>query len=235
MAELRWQWGDGEPQDHPTPPGAHSLALLVGERVVWSGDVSAELSAWARWCALQAALVVELSWDCPDVVWQYLETGDDTLRVQANEAVVAKFQRNDVNPKPLDGRAEVFTLRALSTVTESTDAAVNEKARFIAGESVRALASFAAYRAHEACVVALTPRYYRAKTPPGILVEAGKASWRAQQDTRREAPRTLAAQLRSLLLQRALPPQRHPLIEAGPEGELVLCDALLEHAGGRRG
>ena len=37
------------------------------------------LREWARWCALQ---VIHL-WDAPDVVRQYLETGDEALRAAA--------------------------------------------------------------------------------------------------------------------------------------------------------
>lgn len=39
---------------------------------LWQGDVTEELRAWARWCALQVADL----WDCPDVVRRYLETGE---------------------------------------------------------------------------------------------------------------------------------------------------------------
>lgn len=42
-------------------------------QLLWSGDVTPEIRAWARWCALQVADL----WDCPDVVRRYLETGDD--------------------------------------------------------------------------------------------------------------------------------------------------------------
>lgn len=40
------------------------------------------LRDWARWCALQ---VIHL-WDAPDVVRQYLETGDESLRAAARDA-----------------------------------------------------------------------------------------------------------------------------------------------------
>ena len=43
------------------------------------------LQDWARWCALQ---VIHL-WDAPDVVRQYLETGDESLRDAAEAAARA--------------------------------------------------------------------------------------------------------------------------------------------------
>ena len=45
----------------------------------------ATLREFARWCALQ---VIHL-WDAPDVVREYLETGDETLRVVAWDAARA--------------------------------------------------------------------------------------------------------------------------------------------------
>jgi hypothetical protein len=43
------------------------------------------LREFARWCALQ---VIHL-WDAPDVVRQYLETGDESLRAAARAATRA--------------------------------------------------------------------------------------------------------------------------------------------------
>jgi hypothetical protein len=45
-------------------------------------DASEELRSFARWCALQ---VVHL-WDCPPIVKQYLETGDESIRAAARDA-----------------------------------------------------------------------------------------------------------------------------------------------------
>ena len=98
MAELRYRWGSHPPQESPAPPRATVVALGVGLQVVesdgrqqkeggaylmhtlrtvaWQGDVTPELRAWARWCALQVADL----WSCPEVVRRYLETGDEALR-----------------------------------------------------------------------------------------------------------------------------------------------------------
>src|SRR5574343_109471 len=46
-------------------------------------DIEPQLREFARWCALQ---VIHL-WDAPDVVRQYLETGDESLRDAAQAAV----------------------------------------------------------------------------------------------------------------------------------------------------
>ncbi len=45
-------------------------------------DTTEPLREFARWCALQ---VIHL-WECPDVVKQYLETGDESLRDAAWDA-----------------------------------------------------------------------------------------------------------------------------------------------------
>ena len=55
------------------------IAMLPVEKT------NAILREFARWCALS---VVHL-WDAPDVVRQYLETGDETLRVDAAKAARA--------------------------------------------------------------------------------------------------------------------------------------------------
>lgn len=53
--------------------------------VLWMADATDVLRSWARWCALQ---VIHL-WDAPDVVRQYLETGDEGLRAAAGAAAGA--------------------------------------------------------------------------------------------------------------------------------------------------
>jgi hypothetical protein len=52
------------------------LDFATGERV---------LRQFARWCALSVAHL----WDMPDVVRQYLETGDESLRAAARDAAMA--------------------------------------------------------------------------------------------------------------------------------------------------
>jgi hypothetical protein len=48
-------------------------------------DVTDELRAFARWCALQVAHL----WDMPPIVRQYLETGDESIRDAARDAARA--------------------------------------------------------------------------------------------------------------------------------------------------
>jgi hypothetical protein len=55
------------------------IAMLGAERT------TTLLRDFARWCALQ---VIDL-WDAPDVVRQYLETGDETLRASARDAAAS--------------------------------------------------------------------------------------------------------------------------------------------------
>jgi hypothetical protein len=54
-------------------------------RIMESIDAEKLLREFARWCALQ---VVHL-WECPPVVRQYLETGDESLRAAARDAASA--------------------------------------------------------------------------------------------------------------------------------------------------
>jgi hypothetical protein len=54
-------------------------------KVIWAADATEKLCEYARWCALQ---VVHL-WEAPDVVKQYLETGDESVRDAAWDAAWA--------------------------------------------------------------------------------------------------------------------------------------------------
>jgi len=70
---------EGDLQSHGDPPDK-----WVGRRrkIIASIDATLLLREFARWCALQ---VIHL-WDAPQVVREYLETGDETLREAAWEA-----------------------------------------------------------------------------------------------------------------------------------------------------
>lgn len=110
MARLRYRWGDetqhrlwqhtlegrGGGEERPLYeeiPVPRTAALVVGDRVVWSGDITGELQAWIRHCALASAE----EWGCPPRVRQFLETGAEDLRasalataeLHANEAIEA--------------------------------------------------------------------------------------------------------------------------------------------------
>jgi hypothetical protein len=62
----------------------HDYDKLVAmrRRIAWRIDGEAVLRAFSRWCALQVASL----WDMPDVVREYLETGDESLRAAAGAA-----------------------------------------------------------------------------------------------------------------------------------------------------
>ncbi len=51
-------------------------------KILWRFDATETMREFARWCALQ---VIDL-WDAPDVVRNYLETGDEDLRAAAGAA-----------------------------------------------------------------------------------------------------------------------------------------------------
>ena len=84
---LRWSPGeflhrvelDGTLISHGDP-----IDKWVGSRrrIIASRDSTDVMRAFARWCALQ---VIHM-WDAPDVVSQYLETGDESLRDAARMA-----------------------------------------------------------------------------------------------------------------------------------------------------
>jgi len=63
--------------------GEHSDKFVCTQRtIIASADATEELESSARWCALQVAHL----WDCPDLVLQYLKTGDQELRADADAA-----------------------------------------------------------------------------------------------------------------------------------------------------
>lgn len=62
--------------------------LCASERTyLWGYDASETLQKFARLCALD---VIHL-WDAPEVVVQYLKTGDESLRQQAENSVAATY------------------------------------------------------------------------------------------------------------------------------------------------
>ena len=57
--------------------------LVCCERtILWRADATDTLRAFARWCALEVASL----WDMPQVVREYLETGDEPKRAAAMDA-----------------------------------------------------------------------------------------------------------------------------------------------------
>ena len=71
----------GELQSHGNP-----IDKYVGRKrkILASIDATQLLWDFARWCALSVAD----KWDCPAIVRQYLETGDETLRAAAGAAAM---------------------------------------------------------------------------------------------------------------------------------------------------
>lgn len=63
----------------------HDKLVAARRRILWRVDGKAVLRALARWYALQLAHL----WDMPDVVRQFLETGNETLRAEAEDAARA--------------------------------------------------------------------------------------------------------------------------------------------------
>jgi len=107
--------------------------LVCRERtIIWSLDAEPILREFARWCALE---VIDL-WDAPDVVREFLETGDATLRAAARAAVRAARA----------ARATRATRAAWDAAWAAQDAAAWDAAR-AARAAVRAARAAAAWDA----------------------------------------------------------------------------------------
>jgi len=57
---------------------------------LWVYNATLILQEFSRWCALQVAHL----WKCPDVVKQYLETGDEALREKYRKAAAIDYSVN---------------------------------------------------------------------------------------------------------------------------------------------
>ncbi len=117
-------------------------------------DVTAALREFARWCALQ---VIHL-WDAPDVVRQYLETGDESLRAAAAGAAGAAAW---------DAAREARTAAAGAAGAAAWAAA--REARDAAAGAARAAAGAAAWEARTA-----------AAWDAWDAARAARAAWAAQ-------------------------------------------------------
>lgn len=75
----------GETCEHPFDAFLHATGPVLHKVGTGKVDATELLREFSRWCALQ---VIDM-WDAPDVVRKYLETGDDSLRVEACEVAGA--------------------------------------------------------------------------------------------------------------------------------------------------
>jgi hypothetical protein len=94
------------------------------------------LREFARWCALQ---VVHL-WDAPEIVIEYLQTGDEELMVAA--AYAAAFTASDIREA---ARAEVA--RIAHEAAHEADCVTPRAAAFAAAGRIARAAAFGAYYA----------------------------------------------------------------------------------------
>lgn len=92
--------------------------LICTERtILWRIDGTNVLRAFARQCALD---VMNL-WDMPAIVWQYLKTGDETIRVAAGD--VAEAARNAVEATQAAARAAAAWAAEAAAAWAATQAA----------------------------------------------------------------------------------------------------------------
>ena len=239
IADLRYRWGDAAPQASPASPRDATVALWVGDRVVWQGDVTEELWAWARWCALRVADL----WGCPEGGQHFLRTGGERHRDAAAEAAsraVGDAFRGPVWRVAWDAPwfYAHYTADAVAGISN------NAVTRGIAGAIRRATAPAAArmHAAEDACRLvwrAATAAAHAASRDEACLASclaadhAARAMGMANDSlaARHAAEVAQADRLRRLLLQRALPRPRWGLIHRDEATESVLCDALLELRG----
>ena len=101
---------EGDLQGHGDPVDKH-----VGRRrrILRTIDASDMLREFARWCALQ---VIHL-WDAPEVVREYLETGDKNLSAAARAAARVAARVGSVRAE-IEGPAEHRRRRAVSGEAE---------------------------------------------------------------------------------------------------------------------
>jgi len=70
----------------------HDAKLACSERTaLWGYDATDELRAFARWAALKVAHLWPKSNPMPEVVRQYLETGDESIRAEARKAASSSY------------------------------------------------------------------------------------------------------------------------------------------------
>lgn len=141
---------------HGDPTDKH-----VGQRretVIGYVDTSAELIAWARWCALQ---VIHL-WDAPQVVRAWLETGDEGIRDAARDAAVAGARAGAMAAA---GNAACRAARAAARTTAW------RAARAAAGDAILAASWSASWSASAAAAAAGVAAEAAAKAAQNVDLE----------------------------------------------------------------
>jgi hypothetical protein len=93
-------------------------------------DATEELRSFARWCALH---VIHL-WNVPEIVRQYLETGDESIRATARDAAWTAAM-------------DVAGDAAMAAANTAAWAAAGDAAMDVAGDAARAAANTAAWAA----------------------------------------------------------------------------------------
>jgi hypothetical protein len=122
--------------------------VVATERtVIAMANVSVELRTFARWCALQ---VIDL-WDAPEVVRQYLETGDETIRAAAGDAA-GDAVRATARDAARDTAWDAARAAAWAAAGDAARAAVGAtRATRAATWAARAAAGDTAWDAWDAC------------------------------------------------------------------------------------
>lgn len=103
--------------------------------IIWMADATKTLQDFARWCALE---VIHL-WKAPDIVKQFLETGDESLRSNARAAAGAAARAAAAGTWDAARDATWAATRATSTAA-AWDAAARDAARAAAGAAARGTA-----------------------------------------------------------------------------------------------
>jgi hypothetical protein len=80
---------DGAIVDHGSPVDKFACSE---RRAVWGYDATEELRYFARWCALE---VIHLWPNAPEVVREYLESGDESIQAEARKLAYAAYAAAD--------------------------------------------------------------------------------------------------------------------------------------------
>lgn len=112
---------------------------LVGDerRVLWMADAEQTLREFSRWCARS---VLHL-WYAPEIVRQYLETGDENIRTEAWDAAL-----HEARTAAFDSARDEARIAAWAAAWEAACAAAWDEARATAWAAART-AAWAAARA----------------------------------------------------------------------------------------
>ncbi len=198
---LLWQFEGGEAQECPL----QALESAVGSKLILPVEIDCEdvLRLFARQCALD----VIHTWDAPDVVREYLETGKESLRTAAGSAArdAARDAVRDAAGSAARSAARSAAMGAAmgaagSAARDAARSAARSAARDAAGSAARDAAGSAARDAagSPASNTARSAMWDAVRSPENDAASA--AAWYAAWDAGLEKSRAKQSQHLTTLL-----------------------------------